>query len=403
MMDLDTLTEVPMSEPTGVTLRPHHAYQSWTTDWYGPDTKANGKLRRHTKRFGKEEEVTGAQARRAFRRWLEDVWQPRYNRKVGEVANGYLVESLAKDYFAHAQTIYRKGGEETSHVGQVKRAMEQLADTYGNLGADELTNPLLAKLRDAMLTDGKYPRDEKRLTTRTVNGRLIVIKQAYKWAREAELVGKATLADVLAVAPLTEGRCKSRQTAAVRPVSRETLDATQAVSGQGLKDMLELMWLTGMRPGEVCHIRPCDVLRLNPVWVYTPHTHKTEHKGKARKIAIGPQGQAILERYVTRSLTSYCFITSACLFPDGTGPGRLTPKRPMYTDRLIRFLWYACDKAGVDYWHPNQLRHSWATRVREAYGIEAASDGLGHSSLDMTEIYAERGLKRAMEVAAECG
>jgi integrase len=63
------------------------------------------------------------------------------------------------------------------------------------------------------------------------------------------------------------------------------------------------MWLTGMRPGEVCHLRPCDVLRLKPVWVYTPHTHKTEHKGKVRKIAIGPQAQAILERYVTRSLT----------------------------------------------------------------------------------------------------
>jgi hypothetical protein len=120
-----------MSEPTGVTLRPHHAYQSWTTDWYGPDYKDDGTLRRHTKRFGKEGEVTAMQARRAFRRWLEDVWQPRYNRKAGEIANGYLIESLAKDYYAHAQKIYRKNGEETSHVGQVKRAMEQLSDAYG--------------------------------------------------------------------------------------------------------------------------------------------------------------------------------------------------------------------------------------------------------------------------------
>jgi integrase len=104
-----------------------------------------------------------------------------------------------------------------------------------------------------------------------------------------------------------------------------------------------------------------------------------------------------------KSPASYCFITSACLFPDGHGPGRLTPKRAMYTDRYLRFLWYACKKAGVDYWHPNQLRHAWATRMREAYGIEAASDGLGHSSVDITEIYAERSLKRAIEVAKEVG
>jgi hypothetical protein len=95
-----------------------------------------------------------------------------------------------------------------------------------------MTNPMLAKLRDAMLADGKYARDGK-LTVRTVNGRLIIIKQAFKWAREAELVGKVTLADVLAVAPLREGRCEARQTGSGAAGERERRWTPRAVCGRG--------------------------------------------------------------------------------------------------------------------------------------------------------------------------
>jgi integrase len=406
MMDgFDATREVEMSEPTDVALAPHHDdYQSWTSTWYGPDRKPNGKLRRHTARFGKDGEVTAKQARAAFRRWLEKTWRPRYARKLGEeVGTCYTVADLTKDYWTYAQKVYKKNGKGTTHLGQVKRAMEQLGDAYGTTVTTDFTNPMLAKLRDQMLADGKYPRDGKRLTVRTVNGRLTIIKQAFKWAREKSLVDKATIADVLAVSPLKVGRCEARETDDVRPVSREIVDATLKVCGQGLRDMVELQWLTGMRPGEVCHMRPGDVDRKGEVWVYTPHTHKTEHKEKSRRIAIGPQAQTVLAKYMMRAPASYCFITSACLFPDGSGPGRLTPKRPMYADRYLRFIWYACDKAGVELWKPNQLRHSWATRMRERYGIEAASDGLGHSSVDITEIYAERSLKRAIDVAKEVG
>lgn len=396
----DILRESPMSEPADVQLMGHHAYKSWSTYWYGPDRKANGVLRRHTKRFGKEGEITKKQARALFRRWLDDEFEPRRH-KAGETAKAYTVKDLTGDYYAYAQGIYRKNGKKTTHIGQVKRAMEQLTEMYGTVPANDLTNPMVAKLRDAILALGHYR--DKKLTVGTANGRLVIWKQAVKWAREKELVGAVVLADVLAVAPLKRGRCAARETEDVKPVSRADVDATLKVCGQGIRDMVELQWLTGMRPGEVCHLRPCDVLRLKPVWVYTPHTHKTEHKDKKRKIAIGPQAQAILEKYMTRSLSSYCFITAACLFPDGSGPGRLTSKRPMYTDRYLRFIWHACDLAKVPTWRPNQLRHSWATRMREAFGIEAASDGLGHSSLDITEIYAERSLKRAMEVAKEVG
>ena len=54
-------------------------------------------------------------------------------------------------------------------------------------------------------------------------------------------------------------------------------------------------------------------------------------------------------------------------------------------------------------WHPNQLRHSVATRVRKEHGLEAAQVLLGHSKADTTQIYAERNEALATEIAAKIG
>ncbi len=54
-------------------------------------------------------------------------------------------------------------------------------------------------------------------------------------------------------------------------------------------------------------------------------------------------------------------------------------------------------------WHPNQLRHTAATDIRAEFGIEAAQVLLGHSSANMTEIYAERDLMKAKAAMQEVG
>jgi site-specific recombinase XerC len=53
--------------------------------------------------------------------------------------------------------------------------------------------------------------------------------------------------------------------------------------------------------------------------------------------------------------------------------------------------------------HPNQLRHSFATRVRKEHGLEAAQVLLGHSRADVTQVYAERNERLASAVAAKIG
>jgi integrase len=63
----------------------------------------------------------------------------------------------------------------------------------------------------------------------------------------------------------------------------------------------------------------------------------------------------------------------------------------------------ACEKAGIEPWHPHQLRHSHATEVRRQFGLEAAQVALGHAQANVTEVYAERDLALAAKVAAQIG
>lgn len=55
------------------------------------------------------------------------------------------------------------------------------------------------------------------------------------------------------------------------------------------------------------------------------------------------------------------------------------------------------------YWHPYQLRHAAATRLRKQMGIEAARVVLGHSSVTTTEIYAEQDVESAIEAMGVYG
>jgi len=55
------------------------------------------------------------------------------------------------------------------------------------------------------------------------------------------------------------------------------------------------------------------------------------------------------------------------------------------------------------HWHPHQLRHNAATRLRKHYGLEAAQVILGHSTMDTTEMYAEQDAETAMKIMAEVG
>jgi integrase len=72
---------------------------------------------------------------------------------------------------------------------------------------------------------------------------------------------------------------------------------------------------------------------------------------------------------------------------------RLTPEQ-----RAELLVWRKAHR-----WHPHQLRHSAATRVRKQFGLDAAQVVLGHKSADVAQIYAEADLAKAEKIMSEIG
>jgi len=180
--------------------------------------------------------------------------------------------------------------------------------------------------------------------------------------------------------------------------------------------------LTGMRPGEACNLRSCDLDTSGRVWVYTPESHKTEHHGRERRIYLGPQAQKVLTPWLRAELGAYLFQPQeaeaerragqrrerqSAVQPSQQDRRRRKPKKSpgeRYTpDSLRQAIVNACGKADVPAWHPNQLRHNAATRLRKEFGLDVARAVLGHSSPAVTEVYAELDGAKAAEAMERVG
>ncbi len=173
-------------------------------------------------------------------------------------------------------------------------------------------------------------------------------------------------------------------------------------------------------------MRTCDISSDAPgmpegIWIYRPHSHKTQHHGKDRRVLLGPHAQAIVKPWL-RSDDPEAFLFSPAagraLFNAKRranakvcrkklkGPQKGAKRRPgrkYSTSAYNVAIRKACLAAEVPHWHPNQLRHNAATRIRAAYGIEVARIILGHAHLNTTEIYAEADLLAAAQAVAKSG
>jgi integrase len=284
------------------------------------------------------------------------------------------------------------------------------------------------------------------------------IRRCFKWAVENELVRRDMYHGLMAVSGLRKGRSEAREPDPVMPVDDATVQATLPYLSPVVADMIRFQRLTGGRPQDVCNLRPCDVDMSGEVWLYRPGTHKTEHHGRERVIPIGPKGQDILRLYLLREKETHCFspVDSEKKRREELHAGRSTPlscgnrpgtnrtRKPKrsagehYTaDSYRRAIHRACDvafsppeplsrrehetlqqwldrltekqRAELDRWQsdhrwsPNRLRHTAGTEIRKRFGLEGAQVILGHASADVTQVYAERDLQKAVEIMREVG
>ena len=402
--------------------------------------------------------LTGRKRTVSLGKWQSPESRQEHARVCAEAAvgrppagSGLTVAELLLAFLKHAETHYRRAdGTPTDELANVKQTIKVVRETHASVPAAEFGPFALKAVRQAMIDKG--------WSRKNINLHVGRVRRVFKYGVENELVPAGVLAALKSVPGLQCGRTTARETDPVLPVADALVDATLPHVSRHVAGLIRFQRLTGCRPGEACLLRRCDLDTSDPVWVYRPAQHKTAHRGKRRAIHVGPQAQALLAEFPTAAPGEYVFSprrereerntlratnrkTKFYASRQGRQQRKAKPKRSPRERYAVASYGHAvrkgCDKAfplpvplarhddetaaawrerltvqhkaevegwrKAHHWHPNQLRHSFATRMRKEYGLEAAQVTLGHTKADVTQVYAERDEELAARVAERVG
>lgn len=363
-----------------------------------------------------------------------DGCQKEYDRLIAEwltgsslAANvsGLTIMELLADYLDHAKQYY------TDAEGNITRSYDRCVETA------KILNELYGDTLAAEFTSSKFKTFKKKLIDRgrcrsSANHLLVVARRIFKWGAAEEKIPEPIYRSVALVDNIRAGRSEARESEPVEPVSDAVVDETLKYLPPILATMVEVQRLTGMRPGEVCGLRPTDLDRSDTPWIYSPHKHKTKWRGKKRLVPVGPKARGLLLPYLDRDAEAYCFSPRERTeqFRATQRAARQSKVQPSQEDRSKRRpkrqpgLRYTSGSYGkailgvirrenakrkakeldpIPEWSPNQLRHNAGTKIRAKTDIDTARTVLGHGSVSVTEIYAEADLNKAKAYAEENG
>ncbi|MBI3863726.1 MAG: site-specific integrase [Planctomycetia bacterium] len=358
----------------------------------------------------------------------------------------FTVNEVILRYWKHAEGYYRtRDGRPSSELCCIKESVRRLRMLYGRTRADEFGPKSLKAVRQHMIDEG--------LSRRVINGYVGRIRRVFKWAVAEELIPASVYHGLLAVDGLRANRSEARETCRIKPVPESRVNAVLARVAPQIAAMIQFQLLTGCRPGEVCILRGCDIDMTGRVWVFRPSRHKTEHHDLERWVYIGPKAQAVIRPWLRTELQAHLFQPSEAESIRNS-KRRQNRQSPMTPSQAARKPKKKREKAPRDHydvgsyrraikrgcelafqipdelrkiskktpeparselrrqaaawrkehcWHPNQLRHSAATRLRKEHGVEMARIILGHTTAFTTEIYAEVDQQQAIEVIAKVG
>jgi integrase len=312
------------------------------------------------------------------------------------------MNELILDYIEFAKTYYVADGVPTDEVRRIRDALRPVHRLYGETDANQFGPLALKAVRKTWIDAG--------LTRSTITYRVAKIKRFFRWAAENERIPVTIFESIKTVSGLRAGRDGVREGRKVIPVTQQQIEATLPYVSAPIRTMIEIGFLTGLRPGEIMEMRPAEILQQGSIWIYRPRRHKTQTHGVCREVPLGPKTQALLAPYLDRGQEEYLFSPQDSIEAHRSKrrAGRQTPMTPSQLNRTAKktpkraarkkydknsfrtAVNRACKLAKIVPWHPNQLRHAAATRVRQVAGVELAKCLLGHTSIRTTEIYAER-------------
>jgi integrase len=326
----------------------------------------------------------------------------------------YTIWELVDSHRRWAEQRYVKNGKPTTSLRLFKLSLSVVLQMFGDRYTNDFGPSCLIQCRASMVQKG--------WSQRSINQQVSRIRAVWKWGVSREMVRPETLVALQSVPFLRRGEDGARVCTPVSPVPQEHIDAVRVLVTPAVRAMIDLQLLTAMRPGEVLQMRTCDIRpSFGGIWIYIPSSHKTEHRGRCRQILLGPKAQQLLTAWM-RPENPEGFLFSPVESMEwryrrqreqATGRIRKASRRKTNprkaararysTDTYNAAIWRACRKSSIPVWGPNRLRHNAATTIRREADAETARIVLGHSSLDITEIYAERDTSRASKIMARIG
>jgi integrase len=297
----------------------------------------------------------------------------------------------------------RPDGTPIKEAKNFRDALRPLKRFYGGLPAAQFGPVALRAVREEMVRRG---------WCRThVNRQVNRLRHVFKWAAGRELVSASVYHALQAVEGLKAGRSEARESAAVAPVDEAHALAAAELMSPPVKAMVELQLLTGV-------LQPL----LKPdmqEFIFSPADAVEAMRVKRRAARKTPQ---------------------SCGNRPGTNVRRRPRRKPglRYTvESYAHAIYHACDKAfpppeplarrkgetradwkarlcaderkALGAWrkahrfHPHQLRHTAATRIRKQFTLDAAQVILGHNQVAATQVYAEKNVEAARRVMAAVG
>jgi len=300
-------------------------------------------------------------------------------------AKPLTIASLIVQYLDHVQVELSPG---TYKI--YKRGMSLLLTHCPGMLIEEF-GPLRFKAFRKKLAEEGYARN-------SVKSICSSVKAMFRWAASNELIPASLSHALSAVEPMRLGTVTEKEP--IKPIQWKYVRATiRACSNPVLADMLRIQWLVGCRSSEVCNMRWADIQKAPDLWTWTPSRHKSAWRGSTLTYHLGPICQRILARWDEKSIDGYVFSLATIK------PSRVHSTKTMSSCDYGKTLKRVIERANKDreklkqelipHWHPHQMRHSRATRMRSLYGIETARVALGMKSLATAQIYAEQDIRRA--------
>lgn len=371
------------------------------------------------------------------------------------------IAALIAKYLAFCATYYVKDDQPTDTLMNVRLSVAPLNELFGNTAVANFSPLKLQQVRDVMVASGKLCRKsinariqvivrmvkwgtaQELVPPGVLQGLQAVggLKRGRSAAKDHPPVGPVPIETVEATIPhmpphvremvrlqLLSG-CRPGEIVQLRPMdldrsgdvwmftpaSHKTQHhgkqrriyfgpQAQAILAPLLVDVADAEYVFSPRKSEEIRHAELRAKRKTPLWLSHIEAQKARasRQGKRKR---RPETRYNVHSY-RRAITRAC--EDAFEMPHHLRSNTVfllledleEPERSEVAERLRSEAnaWRAANA-----WFPNQLRHSRATELRKEFGIDAASTILGHSGLQVTQVYAEKDDEKARQIMRDHG